>query len=106
MIHMIVYCMAQYHLRIHPRAEHELDKAPSDTKTKLKDILRSVSKQEVPARHGSVTDLVGIDDCYRVRCNGFRAIIQLDKPNLLVLKVTKRDGAYNRLEQTIENRAV
>ena len=90
--------MPQYQIKLHPTAKRELESLSDSTQATLTDRLSEVSKQEQPTSHPKAKHLRGQDDLFRVRGAGARAVCRLDKPDLRILKVGKRNGVYRDVD--------
>lgn len=88
---------AAYLITIDPAAKRELDKVKADVADKLTERISEASERRQPTSHPKVKHLSGGDGLFRVRAEGYRAICQLEKPELQVLLVGKRRTVYDRL---------
>lgn len=83
-----------YTLKLHTRASDELDTIPTTARDRLTDTLVDVAATRSPSTHESVKHMDGPVDLMRVRVGEYRAVIALEKPNLLVLRVGHRGTVY------------
>ncbi|AFH22765.1 hypothetical protein OSG_eHP34_00160 [environmental Halophage eHP-34] len=90
--------MVSYEIALHKTAERELNDLEDTKADRLRDALRDVSQQEEPTKHDKVKQLEGQRGRFRVRVGDVRAICQLDKPNLLILKVGNRKNVYDGID--------
>jgi Cytotoxic translational repressor of toxin-antitoxin stability system len=86
--------MTSYNLRVHTVANDELRDLPSDVRDRMTDTLQEVAATRSPSTHGRVKHMEGPADLLRVRVSDYRAIISLEKPDLLVLRVGDRATIY------------
>lgn len=86
--------MTSYDLQLHPRAEDELsDLSPADH-GRLTDTLVDVAQTRQPSTHTRVKHMNGDFDLMRVRAGDYRAVIALRQPDLLVLRVGRRNKIF------------
>ena len=90
--------VTSYEIALHKTAERELNDLEDTKADRLRDALRDVSRQEQPTQHDKVKQLEGQRGRFRVRVGDVRAICQLDKPNLLILKVGNRKNVYDGID--------
>jgi len=90
--------MVSYEIALHKTAERELNDLEDTKADRLRDALRDVSQQEEPTKHDKVKQLEGQRGRFRVRVGDVRAICELAKPNLLVLKVGNRKNVYDGID--------
>jgi mRNA-degrading endonuclease RelE of RelBE toxin-antitoxin system len=83
-----------YDLQLHPRAEDELTDLSPVNHGRMTDTLVDVSQTRQPVTHSSVKHMEGGYDLMRVRAGDYRAIVALRKPDLLVLRVGRRDKIF------------
>ena len=97
--------MPSYEPTIHRTAKRELDALDTDEREQLTDAIVDVSGHRKPTEHSSVTILEGQDGLYRLRVGDLRAVLQLDKPELKVLRVGHRANVYDMIDEIDERRA-
>jgi len=97
--------VTQYDLQIHTTAKRELTALESDERERLTDEIADVATHRKPTNHPSVRLLEGQDGLYRVRVGDLRAVLQLDKPALRVLRVGRRNGVYEQIDEIYDRRA-
>jgi len=90
--------MVSYEIALHKTAERELNGLEDSKADRLRDALRDVSQHEQPTQHDKVKQLEGQRGRFRVRVGDVRAICELDKPNLLILKVGNRKNVYDGID--------
>jgi Cytotoxic translational repressor of toxin-antitoxin stability system len=86
--------VTSYDVQLHTRASDELSKLPTDTRERLTDTLVDVAGTRQPATHTRVKHMDGDFNLMRVRAGDYRAVIALRQPDLLVLRVGKRDKIF------------
>jgi mRNA-degrading endonuclease RelE of RelBE toxin-antitoxin system len=86
--------VTSYDLQLHPRAEDELTELSGIDRDRMTDALVDVSQTRQPVTHSSVKHMEGGYDLMRVRAGDYRAVVALRKPNLLVLRVGRRDKIF------------
>jgi mRNA-degrading endonuclease RelE of RelBE toxin-antitoxin system len=88
--------MTSYNLALSPSASRALGALPSEDKERLTDALHEVAEREQPTAHSDVEHLRGDrQGRVRLRVGDWRAILELDKPRLLVHTIGHRGGVYN-----------
>jgi Cytotoxic translational repressor of toxin-antitoxin stability system len=85
--------VTSYNVRLHPSANEELTDLPGDTRDRMTDTLHEVAGNRSPTQHTRVKQMQG-PDLYRVRVGEYRAVLSLDKPDLLVLRIGERATVY------------
>lgn len=95
-----------YRLQMHQSAKRDFGKLPQSARDEITDHLSSVAEYRKPTDHPSCELLSGWTHIYRVRIDRYRAIVQLDQPDLLVLEVGKRRTVYNDLNELVASRRV
>ena len=95
-----------YRIQLHQSAQRELKNYRQDKRDEITDHLQSVAEYRKPTDHPSCEHLSGWTHIYRVRIDRYRAIIQLDQPDLLVLDIGQRRTVYNDLNEVIDKRRV
>jgi mRNA-degrading endonuclease RelE of RelBE toxin-antitoxin system len=91
--------VTQYQLQIHTTAKRELTALESAERERLTDEIADVATHRKPTNHPSVRLLEGQDGLYRVRVGDLRAVLFLNKPELIVAKVGKRKDIYENIKQ-------
>jgi len=90
--------MVSYEIALHKTAERELNDLEDSKADRLRDALRDVSQHEQPTQHDKVKQLEGQRGRFRVRVGDVRAICELSKPRLLVIKVGNRKNVYDGID--------
>jgi len=90
--------MVSYEIALHKTAERDLNDLEESKADRLRDALRDVSRQEQPTQHDKVKQLEGQRGRFRVRVGDVRAICQLSKPRLLVIRVGNRKNVYDGID--------
>jgi len=90
--------VTSYEIALHKTAERELNDLEDTKADRLRDALRDVSQHEQPTQHDKVKQLEGQRGRFRVRVGDVRAICQLSKPRLLVIKVGNRKNVYHDID--------
>lgn len=83
---------------LHTTAERELNSLPQEDAGRLKSLIKDICEYREPTQHQKIRHLEGQDGLFRLREGGVRAILALEKPNLVVLKVGKRDSVYDDID--------
>lgn len=96
--------MPQYDLVCHPTAKRELDSLPPEMQTQVRERLADVAATEQPTSHEKVKHLKGTTGLFRVRIGDVRAVCELSKPELQVLRIGKRNGVYDVIDDIREER--
>ena len=97
--------MVRYTTTIHTTAKRELDKLDTDERERLTDAIVDVAGHRKPTDHNSVVILEGQDGLYRLRVGDLRAVLQLDQPELKVLRVGHRANVYDVIDEIDDRRA-
>ena len=97
--------MVRYTTTIHTTAKRELDKLDTDERERLTDAIVDVAEHRKPTDHNSVVILEGQDGLYRLRVGDLRAVLQLDQPELKVLRVGHRANVYDVIDEIDDRRA-
>lgn len=97
--------MPQYQLAIHTSAKRELDAMTDADRERLTDAIAEVAHERKPTAHASVRLLEGQDGLYRLRVGDMRAVLELDRPALRVLRVGHRADVYDGIDDITERRA-
>lgn len=95
--------MPQYQIQLHPTAQRELDGLSGDSTENITSTIQSVAETECPSTHSAVKHLDGQQGLFRIRAGKVRAIATLEKPELLILKIGKRNTVYRYIDD-IEQR--
>lgn len=90
--------MVSYTPLLHRSAERELSELPTGDQKRLKSVLQDVAHTREPTQHKKVRELEGQAGLFRVRVGNLRAICTLEKPDLLILKVSPRQDAYENID--------
>ena len=97
--------MPSYETAIHQSAKRELDALDDDERDRLTDAIVDVAEHRKPTDHNSVAILEGQDGLYCLRVGDLRAVLQLDKPELKVLRVGHRANVYDVIDEIDDRRA-
>ena len=97
--------MVRYTTTIHTTAKRELDALDTGERERLTDAIVDVAEHRKPTQHSSVTILEGQDGLYRLRVGDLRAVLQLDQPELKVLRVGHRANVYDVIDEIDDRRA-
>ena len=97
--------MVAYEPVLHVKAERELNALPSEDKDRLTSLIKDVAAEREPTTHPRARHLEGQRGLFRLREGSVRAIATLCKPNIIILKVGKRDSVYEKIDETIESRS-
>lgn len=96
--------MPSYQIELHPTASKELHNLTESRREQLTDTLIELSEQREPTQHPRVKHLEGHAGLFRVRCGSVRAICELQKPNLRILRIGTRDTVYEIIDDIDERR--
>ena len=94
--------MPEYRIKLHPAAKRELTDLPDEDRENITDAIRTVSEQQEPSSHPATKHLDGHDGLFRIRSGQVRAICDLQKPSLYVLKIGDRNTVYRRIDDIDE----
>jgi len=83
---------------LHTTAERELQSLDPTDRDELTDLIKDVATHEQPSQHKKCRQLEGQDGLFRVRLGDMRAVMCLDKPNLLVIKAGYRRKVYSDVD--------
>lgn len=97
--------MVSYNPMLHVSAKRELYDLPATERAELRAVLKEVAAEEQPSHHPKSKPMVGQPGIFRVRVGNCRAICTLQKPDLLILAVGKRNGVYESVDEVITERA-
>jgi mRNA-degrading endonuclease RelE of RelBE toxin-antitoxin system len=97
--------MVSYQLAIHTTAKRELESLSDGERERLTNAIAAVSEHRAPTDHPSVRLLEGQDGLYRLRVGDLRAVLELDKPTLRTLRVGRRNGVYESIDEISDRRA-
>ena len=92
--------MGQYTIQLHRDAKQTLKGLDADTRKRVEDTLTEVSHSRQPTNHAKCEVLSNNhkEVLYKIRVGEYRAIAQLDRPNLLILKLGQRNGMYQDVD--------
>lgn len=93
--------MPTYTIQVHKTASKELDSLSPQNYSRIKTVIQEVAQTEKPTSHEKCTSLKG-QDCYKLRVGDYRVLCKLDKPNLNVLKVERRNTVYRDVDEFLE----
>jgi len=90
--------MVEYQLLAHRAAKRELETLPAKAEHDLREVIDEVAATEQPSQHERAKPLEGQPGLFRVRAGDARAVVTLDKPCLLVLRVGLRKDVYRDID--------
>lgn len=90
--------VAQYKPVLHVKAERELNELDESDRSRLTSLIHDVCSEREPTQHSRARHLEGQEDLFRLREGDVRAICALDKPELKVICVGKRDSVYENID--------
>ena len=90
---------AKWFTVIHRSALNELHRIPASEATTIKAIAEEASKLKKPSDHPDIRILRKAGNMMRIRTGQYRALCDLNPPNLRVLAVGKREYIYDRIEE-------
>jgi len=91
--------MVSYDILIEVSARRSLNALPREDREPLRTVLKDVARTEQPSHHPKAKPLQGFSQIFRVRVGDARAVLKLDKPSLLILRVGKRRTIYNDIDE-------
>lgn len=91
--------MVSYNVLLDRKAERALNNLAPKAKADVRKLLKDVATQEQPSHHQKAKQLQGQPGMFRVRTGNYRAICELDKPDLLVYRVGKRKHVYDDVDE-------
>ena len=88
--------MPSYQIRLHQKAEKNLQSAPE----RVTSVLREVASERKPTNHPKCSILSNNqrENLYKIKIDQWRAIAKLEKPHLNILKLDRRQGMYDNIE--------
>jgi len=92
------WTVVSYQIRLTTQAESQLEHLPNDVQQRITDTLVTVSQTRKPTDHEKATQRKG-NGLLKVRVGAYRAICNLNKPHLDVLRVAERSRAYRNIEE-------
>jgi len=85
-----------YKIALRPQAESTLQRLSDYERERIIDALSDVARHEQPSSHPGVRALKGDKQGQlRLRVGNWRAVLELEKPDLLVHTIGDRDTIYN-----------
>jgi len=97
--------VTQYNLEIHTTAKRELQTLDSALRERLTETLVEVAHEREPTKHPDAKMLEGQPGLFRVRVGDARAVLELQKPNLRVLRCGRRNNVYEKIDEINDRRA-
>lgn len=97
--------MVSYHPVVHTTAKRELEELDADTRERLTDVLTEVAETRSPTTHEKTKQLEGQSGLFRVRVGNIRAICELQKPELRILRIGHRQNVYDVIDEIDDRRA-
>jgi len=83
-----------YDVELHPAAADELrrvEQRDTDAWDALTDLLEQASQHRQPSELNSIQILHSYHGLLRLRAGNWRAVLELDKPRLIVWRIANRD---------------
>jgi len=96
--------MPRYEPTIHRSAKRELEQIDADARERLTDTIAAVARERKPSSHEKVRQLEGPQGLLRVRVGDYRAVLELESPELRVLRVGHRSEVYDALDDGLTER--
>jgi len=85
-----------HELTIHPSAKRSLSSVPPAPRDRLTEVLGDVAGRREPSGHRKVKHLSGNNSgLLRLRVGDYRAVLEVVKPEVRVLRVNERSDAYD-----------
>jgi len=94
----------QWQLVIHQAAQRELANVTGEVADDLTDRLKQASYHKQPTDCPFICHIENETDLWRVRAEDYRALCVLNKPEIQVLAIGKRNRVYDSIE-TAKDRA-
>lgn len=94
----------KYQLQVAQEAIDNLHSLPADDQMRVESILDEVAKNEKPTDHPKVKVLNNNqpEKLYKIRIGDHRAVAQLDKPLLKILRFDRRSKVYESINDLYE----
>lgn len=93
--------MPQYDILVHKSAKRQLEAMQDAQHRRIVETVESISHCEQPTSHEKCSNLKG-QDVYKVRVGDYRVLIKLQKPELKVLKVDRRNTVYRNVDEFLD----
>jgi mRNA-degrading endonuclease RelE of RelBE toxin-antitoxin system len=90
--------MVSYNLLIAQQAKRSLGNLPDEPQESLHAVLEDVAASEQPTHHAKAKQMGNQRGMFRIRVGDYRAVCELDKPDLLVHRVGKRPNVYDSVD--------
>jgi mRNA-degrading endonuclease RelE of RelBE toxin-antitoxin system len=92
--------MVEYDVVVHHDAKKVINNLPPNDKHRVTQAIKDVAGTRQPTNHSKCQIMQNDrgEKVYKIRVGDYRAIAQLDKPELQVLKVSTRQGAYRDVD--------
>jgi mRNA-degrading endonuclease RelE of RelBE toxin-antitoxin system len=91
--------MPNYDIQIHQEAKANLSSLDTTHRERITNTIVEVSGYRKPSDHSKCKVLNNNpkNTLYKIRVGDFRVLLELDKPNLNVLKIGDRDNFYSEI---------
>lgn len=96
--------MPSYEITVHRTAKRELDSLTTDQRERLTNVIADIAECREPTSHSKVKPLEGQDGLLRVRVGDVRAVLELQQPELRVLRCGHRSSVYDAVDELHERR--
>jgi len=101
---MVGYAMTRYEPVIHESAQRELNDLPTDQRERLTDAIADAAGRRKPSSHEKVRQMETETSLLRVRAGEVRAVVELQSPELRVLRVGHRRDVYDNVDGVVSDR--
>lgn len=91
--------MPSYDVVIHRAAHRELENIPESEKTSIKAIAQEASTYKQPSDHSDIKLMRDTNGMFRIRSGKYRALCDLEPPNLRILKIKHRETVYDEVSE-------
>lgn len=93
--------MPHYTIQLHTSAKRQLDALDRHVYNRITSVLTEISHCEKPTSHEKCTNLKG-QDVYKIRVGDYRVLCKLQKPELKVLKIDRRNTVYQNVDEFLD----
>lgn len=92
--------MSAYPIQVKQTAHSELGDLPSNVEDRLTTVIQEVAQERKPTNHSKCEVLNNNHKgtLYKIKVGQHRAIAQLEKPHFRILKIGKRQGFYQGVD--------
>jgi mRNA-degrading endonuclease RelE of RelBE toxin-antitoxin system len=101
---MSTHAMTRYEPVIHESARRELDDLESNQRERLTNAIADVAGNRKPSSHEKVRQMANETSLLRVRAGEVRAVVELQSPELRVLRVGHRRDVYDDVDGVVSDR--